>query len=608
MQVGDDNEPEWLPRSTVDLTDDFRKATQSLDVGEMIHGPRFSLFDSMSAIELFDEKMDPRLKYRPVEGPDPNIGFEWTSAEHAIACIDRMLQCEVLVHNGASLIHSLFLCRWLHSPSLLLQSSMESPWTRCVIAYSIAVLRCVARALDAIYLADAVYEEDAILDRFGFDLGDKVSSGYIIGLLDTALAVPAPNELRARLLHRRSFLIAMEYLSDQSPTSALASLELASEFFQQTVDAAAELDRDRDLSRLLTWFDPAVPAQFIASCPPRPVTFPSLSDCIGTHSEITSQLQSLSAFASSSNSLGDLVEFYSTLHGSRQVGTVARSCAFLLLRGIGPLHVLAQRNGMSSSFANCSAAAIADWLRCLSLTRSRAHRYTSKLLTTWHILQEQVRRLPPHQPSLTIIRDQLILIVARHLELNLELDLLMSTERPGAFFVLSTVLSELSERSDFVQGCFDMASGLYLAFNVFNRFRPSSLSMASPYTQAKTVFEKRYEAVFRALPDLLSWNALCDRNAELDKMDIGEVAAQSADRFRSARARFSSASAASKLASQNARARALAEIAIGNAVAVLSAERQCDKHAGHASLSVSFERDHTYPVVALSSSKPMPSS
>lgn len=129
----------------------------------------------MSAIELFDEKMDPRLKYRPVEGPDPNIGFEWTSAEHAIACIDRMLQCEVLVHNGASLIHSLFLCRWLHSPSLLLQSSMESPWTRCVVAYSIAVLRCVARALDAIYLADAVYEEDAILDRFGFDLGDKVT-------------------------------------------------------------------------------------------------------------------------------------------------------------------------------------------------------------------------------------------------------------------------------------------------------------------------------------------------------------------------------------------------------------------------------------------------
>lgn len=43
-------------------TQDCRRAAQALDVGELLCGPDFSLYDAMSALELMDPKMDEALQ------------------------------------------------------------------------------------------------------------------------------------------------------------------------------------------------------------------------------------------------------------------------------------------------------------------------------------------------------------------------------------------------------------------------------------------------------------------------------------------------------------------------------------------------------------------
>ena len=46
------------PASFRDVTGLFRRASDGLDLGSMVHGPQFSLYRSMSAVELMDPKMD----------------------------------------------------------------------------------------------------------------------------------------------------------------------------------------------------------------------------------------------------------------------------------------------------------------------------------------------------------------------------------------------------------------------------------------------------------------------------------------------------------------------------------------------------------------------
>ena len=51
--VDEDEDERW-----VDVTEDVAGVAASLDVDELLRAPTFSLYDSMSALELMDPKMD----------------------------------------------------------------------------------------------------------------------------------------------------------------------------------------------------------------------------------------------------------------------------------------------------------------------------------------------------------------------------------------------------------------------------------------------------------------------------------------------------------------------------------------------------------------------
>jgi hypothetical protein len=48
----------------------LHEAADELEVGEMVHGPAFSLYEAMSAIEMMNPKMDPGII---VDNPPPSV-------------------------------------------------------------------------------------------------------------------------------------------------------------------------------------------------------------------------------------------------------------------------------------------------------------------------------------------------------------------------------------------------------------------------------------------------------------------------------------------------------------------------------------------------------
>jgi hypothetical protein len=65
--------------SQIFVPQEFSSVIETLDRGEMIHAKNFNLFDSMSALELMDRKMDSGMHIDDMAFLPP---------------VDRMCQCE----------------------------------------------------------------------------------------------------------------------------------------------------------------------------------------------------------------------------------------------------------------------------------------------------------------------------------------------------------------------------------------------------------------------------------------------------------------------------------------------------------------------------------
>lgn len=99
----------------------FASAAKELKVGQMVHSQDFNLFDSMSALELMDPKMDSGVL---VNGAPPqSIGLrmrngsmllEFANARDVLATIDELFRCESGWINGQPLQQTLLTSVYMH--------------------------------------------------------------------------------------------------------------------------------------------------------------------------------------------------------------------------------------------------------------------------------------------------------------------------------------------------------------------------------------------------------------------------------------------------------------------------------------------------------------
>lgn len=103
----------------VDIQPLLAEACDSLEVGQMIHGEAFSLFEAMSAVELGDAKMDSGIKSACItldELAQQTPPVDKLTPETVLPVVDRLLQLQASWHQGSSLAQTVYACLYMMEP------------------------------------------------------------------------------------------------------------------------------------------------------------------------------------------------------------------------------------------------------------------------------------------------------------------------------------------------------------------------------------------------------------------------------------------------------------------------------------------------------------
>jgi hypothetical protein len=164
-----------------DVTSIFRDATKLLnDDHPMIFSPQFSLFDSMSAVEIMDPKMDPCYGIHGQKFDDmvtKNIPSSITP-ETILQLFRELLIREVAFLDGASLLESLNQCYYLWPQSWKTLQDHQDVSSKILLSYVKSLLISLNSVHQSVLTADifededyqpssvlsAVFDEDSILE------------------------------------------------------------------------------------------------------------------------------------------------------------------------------------------------------------------------------------------------------------------------------------------------------------------------------------------------------------------------------------------------------------------------------------------------------------
>ncbi|GMF09377.1 unnamed protein product [Phytophthora lilii] len=195
-------------------------AAKELKVGQLVHEEDFKLFDSMSALELMDPKMDSGML---VNGLPPqsisarlesgSVPLEFSSPRDVLATLDELFCCEAGWLNGLPLAQSLLTSVYMHrDPLNALVAQLVTPLENLVdadadvravleenvgksakdtlllvmCAVVLATLKTADLVRDAALRAD-IYEEEDFSPGSGFDVG--VLAPISVEALDMMLQV-----------------------------------------------------------------------------------------------------------------------------------------------------------------------------------------------------------------------------------------------------------------------------------------------------------------------------------------------------------------------------------------------------------------------------------
>ncbi|XP_028155763.1 N-alpha-acetyltransferase 35, NatC auxiliary subunit [Ostrinia furnacalis] len=163
----------------VDITSDFFKHIQDLQLGELLHdGHLFGLFEAMSAIEMMDPKMDAGMLCN--RGNPKPLNFQQAVAagklkiddiepSELIGIIDATKACIVSWLEGHSLAQTVFTNLYLHQPHNIVNKTLK--------AYCIAVYKLLDCIRDCINKAQVFEEEDFQPMGYGYRLGSNPQTG-----------------------------------------------------------------------------------------------------------------------------------------------------------------------------------------------------------------------------------------------------------------------------------------------------------------------------------------------------------------------------------------------------------------------------------------------
>ncbi|ETV90589.1 hypothetical protein, variant [Aphanomyces invadans] len=359
-----------------DVTQAFHDATDALTLGQIVHVPEFNQFESMSALELMDPKMDSGMlapgqvmltvEERLTKGLIP---LHFASAADLLATLDRLEQCEAAWRNGQPMAQSLLTCLYYHPcvSSELLLAPLDTTAVSvtdtldCIFkAYLAMALKSITVQRYAIHRADIYEEEDFSPLNSDLALGDAITDDTVIYWLDLAekrldallykgkgkkksmaveglhvdpsVALDFATLFQSRLHFRRSFYIALTTLGTaESPDleAAATALDEAHTVLQRMATERLEV-AEECFHGSYVGFDNHVSRLLASTMPPREAKLECAADSYAQTTKVCRHLMLACTPPATIQSMDDLKAFLTHLSSLRP-NILVRSYAVLFL-------------------------------------------------------------------------------------------------------------------------------------------------------------------------------------------------------------------------------------------------------------------------------------
>ncbi|KAF2966260.1 hypothetical protein GQX73_g7317 [Xylaria multiplex] len=284
----------------IDITDQFTSAVGALSAGELVKDEHFTLFESVSGLEIMDRKMDSGALD---EGESLDEEYDVTRSllpEEIIGILDQLLCLEMAWHLGYPLSQTLLTSVYIDAlmkpgfldaddfTSIPSDLSMEALLPLVLRAYCYGLIKSCFIVNECMKEELYYEEEDFVTNTYERNFLGDTPVLAVKGLLQTALTeLRAPREdfsqeiraaLESRIELRIAFLDAIDLSTIRNDTSELPKLPWKR--MRHLIDA---IEKQHALGKPVPEaFSTKLQRRLASTMPPRPMVSLSFDECI-TH-------------------------------------------------------------------------------------------------------------------------------------------------------------------------------------------------------------------------------------------------------------------------------------------------------------------------------------
>ncbi|KAJ1916232.1 N-alpha-acetyltransferase, non-catalitic subunit [Mycoemilia scoparia] len=321
-----------------DVTSLLFDGAPQLEIGELLHDNDFTLFESISALEIMDPRLDSNMQeFNPDQDasqafcPDYKIDLG-----QCLWIIDTLFRCEMAWLRANDLSRTLLTCLyiyrpdWIQSPLDEINAREKSPMdirNKVLLPYIVATWQCVEGVL-----SELTKEEDYSGYKFGMDsLLEPLEKLNAYSLLETAkewleYAKSAEeyqnqahviNELLLRIRLRKTWLsiitsVDPPYLLQangafDSISKSIKSIQTISSIISKRSDQTKEMYHEYPPA-----FDPMIGRFMSMYTPLQKLDLPPINECLDDLSRISMDLNLVKDMLSTS-SVAELLDFFDRL-------------------------------------------------------------------------------------------------------------------------------------------------------------------------------------------------------------------------------------------------------------------------------------------------------
>ncbi|KAF2491857.1 Mak10-domain-containing protein [Lophium mytilinum] len=269
-----------------DITERFTKASQALEIGQLVKDEYFTLFESIGALEIMDPKMDSGF-LQPGETLEENYdALRTLLPEEVLGIMDQLLCYEMAWHQGYPLSQTLFTSVYIDrllwpEPRSLEEAqfyrgnpgSVTDALQDVLRAYCLGIIKCCDFVIAKITSRDYFEEEDFCTHTYNRSLFTKVPHDFVLHELEIAeeiLGTDVDNidetvkaAIHSRLEFRRNFLIAL------SPDYSINFLD---KYWPPVSALLPAIESSHELARVVPEaFSTKIQRRLTSTVPPRPI-------------------------------------------------------------------------------------------------------------------------------------------------------------------------------------------------------------------------------------------------------------------------------------------------------------------------------------------------